>query len=671
MSSFAIAPAFRSPRDVLGRLIGRKKRSFMARLVATEAASSSQTQPRAATVSANTSVEALDTKLGMLSVALGLTAGGAVFPPLTLLGLPVYLYAAGPMITNDLYTSLVKERRVSMASLEFALIGLMLGTGHIFAATLGGFLYLYSKKLILKTEDQSRKALVDVFGQQGGTICVQRDGVDTMVPIEAVEKGELVVVNAGEIIPVDGNIVDGMAGIDQHVLTGEAQMVEKEVGDPVFASTIVLTGRLLIAVEKAGAETAAAQIAEILLQTADFKMSMHSRGEAIADRTALPTLTIGSMGFLSGLSPIAVAALMNANFGYNMRVLAPITMLNYLKQIAKRGILVKDGRAIELLSQVDTVVFDKTGTLTQEQPHIGHIHTVADYTEEMVLRFAASAECNQTHPIAKAILHAADVWGLDQLPVDQATYTLGYGLVVTIGQQRVHVGSPRFMETQHIPIPPTLQEIQQASHHMGYSLVMVAIDHHLAGAIELHTTVRPEAPTLVKQLRQHGITSIYIISGDQEEPTRRLAQSLGVDDYFANVLPENKADLIKALQAEGKTVCYVGDGINDAIALEQSQVSVSLSGASTIATDTAAIVLLDGTLAQLDHLFEIAQHFEENLRRSLWLTILPGLVSMSGVLVFHFGIVFTILLNQVGLAAGMTNAFGRLDIQETHDTTIG
>ncbi len=598
----------------------------------------------------------LNRNLSLLSVALGFTAGGAwLYPPLTLIGLPFYLYSAVPMIMRDFYTAVVKEKRISMAALELALIGLMLGTGHFFAATLGGFLYLFSKKLVLKTEDHSRKSLINIFGQQERMVWVQIDGHEIETELSELKAGDIVVVAAGEMIPVDGIITSGMAGVDQHVLTGEAQPVEKEVGDEVFASTVVLTGRIEIEVEKTGSQTTAAQIGDILLRTADFKMTMHSRGVQIADRTALPTLSIGGLAFLSGFTPIGVASLMNANFGYNMRVLAPIAMLNYLNLLSQQGILVKDGRAVELLKQVDTVVFDKTGTLTQEVPHVAHIHACDGVEATELLTLAAAAEYKQKHPIALAILQKAKQEGLTLPAIDDAQYKVGYGLTVTIGDKLVRMGSSRFIQLQGITIPSQIEAVQEDCHRQGHSLVMVAINEQLAGALELHATVRKEAKAVIRELRQHGIQSMYIISGDHEAPTKKLAKELGIDDYFANVLPEDKADLIKQLQEAGKSVCYIGDGINDSIALKQAHVSISLRGASTIATDTAAIILMDGGLSQLGQLFEIAEQFENNLWRTLMITILPGFISMSGVLFLNFGIITTILLNQVGLAVGMAN----------------
>lgn len=597
----------------------------------------------------------IDQKLKQMAVALGLSIGGVIYPSLALAGGALVLVVMAPA-WKEAYTAVVQERKVTLGAVDGTIAAIALGTGHIFAATLGGFLFLLSRKLVLKTEDHTRQSMVNLFGQQIQQVTLLEDGVEQMRPIEHVRHGDRVVVNAGEMIPVDGRIVAGVAGIDQHVLTGEAQMVEREQGDSVFAATMVLSGRIIITAEKTGAETTAAQVAKTLLTMADYKTSIQTRGEVIADQAALPTLLAGGFGLLSGLSLINTAALMNANFGYNMRILAPITMLNYLKLIAERGVLVKDGRALELLRTVDTVVFDKTGTLTEEQPQIGAIHSVAEYSAAQLLQLAASAEYKQTHPIARAILQAAADQLIDLLPIDHASYTVGFGLTVRSGALQIQIGSARFMQTLNLPLPETIAEAERRCKQAGHALVMVAVDGAVVGAIELHTTVRAETQTIIAQLRRQGIASIAIISGDQEEPTRRLAHWLGVDQYFANVLPENKAHHIQSLQEQGKKVCYVGDGINDVIALKQANVSISLSGAATIATDTAAIILMDGSLRQLPYLLHVAHQFENNLQRSIALTVLPGFICMGGVLFLHFSIVTTIVYNQLILAAGMINA---------------
>jgi Cu2+-exporting ATPase len=211
------------------------------------------------------------------------------------------------------------------------------------------------------------------------------------------------------------------------------------------------------------------------------------------------------------------------------------------------------------------------------------------------------------------------------------------------------------MEMEGIPIPPEISILQEEGMEQGHSLVFIALNDQLAGAIELYPTIRPEAKQVIAQLKQREL-SMYIISGDHEQPTRKLAQKLGIENYFADTLPEDKANLIAQLQQEGKVVCFVGDGINDSIALKKSQVSISLRGASTIATDTASIILMDSHLNQLDHLFGIAESFNANMKNNLNLSIVPGFMCLGGVFFLNFGIVTTILLYDASLLVGVWNA---------------
>ena len=539
-------------------------------------------------------------------------------------------------------------------------------TGHFFSWSLACSLIYGGRKILAKTEDRSRKSLLNIFGQQSRFVYVLQDGVEFEIPLTAVQVGDIVVVNAGEMIPVDGTIVTGVASIDQHILTGESQPSEKETGDVVFASTVILTGRIHIKVEKAGQETTTAKIAEILTQTADFKLSIQSRGEAYADRSVVPTLGMAGLALLT-TGPVAAMTVLNACFAFYLRVLAPIAMLKFLGLAAHRGILIKDGRVLDLLSQVDTIVFDKTGTLTHEQPHVGYIHTYSGYTPREVLTYAAAAEYKQTHPIAKAILEQAEAWRLELPQIDEANYKIGYGLTVTLddddptydslpGHSKIiQVGSVRFMELEGINIPLALTRTQESCHEKGHSLLMVACDGQLIGAIELLPTVRSEAKNIIEQLQARH-KSMYIISGDHETPTKKLAEELGIENYFAETLPEHKADLIEALQQQGRVVCYVGDGINDSIALKKAQVSISLRGASTIATDTAQVILMDHSLTQLISLFDLAENFDARMKSMLTATVVPGIVTVSGAFLWDFRLIHSVILNQLGFVSGFFKA---------------
>ncbi len=215
------------------------------------------------------------------------------------------------------------------------------------------------------------------------------------------------------------------------------------------------------------------------------------------------------------------------------------------------------------------------------------------------------------------------------------------------------------MRIEGIPIPAEMQQVEQKVHEQAYSLVYVAIDDHLSGAIELRPTIRPEAKPMIEYLRQRNM-SIVIISGDHEAPTQKLASELGIEHYFAETLPENKASIVEQLQKEGKFVCFVGDGINDSIALKTANVSISLRGASTVATDTAQIILMNQTLDQLPQAFHLADEFDAHMKKAFLTTIVPQTICVGGAFMLNFGILSAIILNQLGLYSGIANAMSPL-----------
>jgi Cu2+-exporting ATPase len=510
-------------------------------------------------------------------------------------------------------------------------------------------------KLTYRTEAYSRKSLADAFAlHTPASVWVIVEGMEIEIPFARLRIGDVIVLSAGQTIPVDGVIVQGMAAIDQHMLTGESQPVEKTIGDAVLAPTLILSGTLQIRVEKTGQATAAAQIGEILNNAASYRLSCAARSEQLADKLTLPVLAASGVALGTVGLPGAVAIL-NSGFGSTMLFSGPLSMLSYLNIASHSGILVKDGRSLEILHTIDTVVFDKTGTLTLEQPEVGAIHCGADWSEAEVLRWAATAEHRQSHPIAKAILEAAQQAGVEYGVPDAADYQVGFGIRVQFQGRTIWAGSARFMAQEGIALPDAIREAQAHCQRQGHSLVMVAVNRQLAGAVELQAQLRPETLNLVRSLHERGL-KLCILSGDHVEPTRHLAERLDIDDFFAEVLPEGKASLIKELQRQGRTVCFVGDGINDAIALQQADVSVSLRGATTLATDSAQIVLVGHSLSQMDHLFEIAQDFQRNLNRTLMLAYIPGGTLITGVFILHFGMPMALTLYAGGLAAAVSNA---------------
>ncbi|ETX03420.1 MAG: hypothetical protein ETSY1_00075 [Candidatus Entotheonella factor] len=585
-------------------------------------------------------------------------ASAMIYAPLVLLHIPFLLYLAFPFYKEGI-RSLVVERRITTM-----LVDVILGMGALAYApfkppilivgTAGALAMSYINKLVTKTKSGTRRNLTNLLGQQPQTVWVVQGDMEMEIPFEKVRIGDVVVIDAGMMIPVDGRIQKGVGSIDQHKLTGEAQPAEKGVGDAVFAATVVLSGKLYIEVEKTGEETAAAQIGHILNETTDFTSSVQVRGRDIADRAAAPTLALSALS-LPWVGPDKALAILFSGVGYNMQILGPLSVLNFLQLLAHQGILIKDGRALEQVRDIDTVVFDKTGTLTLEQPHVGAIHRYNGYSEADILTYAAAAEHRQTHPIAKAIQLSADERQLSLPAIGDAAYEVGYGIKVHLDQKLIRVGSDRFMAMEGVDMPAELETAGKSAHDQGHSLVYVAIDGHLGGVLELRPTIRPEAKRIVETLGRRGI-DMYIISGDHERPTRALAEDLGIDRYFAETLPEHKADLIDQLQTEGRSVCFVGDGINDSIALKKANVSVSLRGASTIATDTAQVILMDQTLNQLEELFVISEHFESNMQVNLYTTIVPGVMIIGGAFLGVVGYGAATVLFMGGLGAGVVNA---------------
>lgn len=593
-----------------------------------------------------------------LAIAGVITGAAIITAPLSALVqfvacVPLALYLIRN-VYRQAYRALKQEHRLTMSVL-LAVNQTLLWFGGFYI--LGGLIFILSnlgQKLGFISEVRSREQLVNIFGKLPQRVWILHEGVEIEIPFDQLQTGHVLVVGAGQMIPVDGEIIAGYASIDQHRLTGESQPVEKAVGDAVLAATLVLAGQIQVCVQKTGQATVAAQIGEMLRKTTSYQMAITAKAYQMADRSVTPTLAAAGLAWLLVGLPGTVA-ITSTMFGLNLILSGPLALRNYLLVATRRNILIKDGRSLDLLTEIDTVVFDKTGTLTLDQPHVTQVHIFTDVDASTVLRYAAAVEQRQSHPIARAILAAAQERGLTLPAIDDSRYEMGYGLRAAIAGQVIRVGSDRFMTIEQIALPPAVQALQESCHAQGHSLVMVALAEQLVGAIELEPTIRPEAKAVIAALRQRKL-DFYIISGDQDGPTRNLAQALGIDHYFANTLPENKAQLVEQLQQAGRAVCFVGDGINDSIALKKANVSVSLRGATSVAMDTAQVVLMDTTLTQLPLLFQLADEMKQNLKTTQTLAVVPNLGIWAGVFFLHLGILGAAAIFEVSLWAGIANA---------------
>lgn len=602
--------------------------------------------------------EALD-KLDLdLTICTGslVLAGVAQFaaPALVPAAAAVFAYTTLPSFVGA-YEVVFKEKRLGVDLLDSVVVVGCLATLQVFPGAVLAWCLSFGRMLVQKTEDNSKKMLLSAFGKQPRFVWLVADGgVEVEVSLDKVKAGDIVVAHTGDMVPVDGHIVEGMAMIDQQALTGESTPAEKGVGDRVFASTIMVAGKIYISVEKAGSETASAKISQILNDTAGYKLTSQNKGERLADTAVVPTLAVGALAYAS-LGPHASVAVLNSDLGTGIRMAAPLAMLSTLALCAQKGILVKDGRALELMGEIDTVLFDKTGTLTRERPEVGRIISANGYSDTDILQWAATAEQKFHHPIATAILHKAGELGIELAKTDDTQYKVGYGISVGIDGRTIRVGSKRYMEMEGIPFTPEVEAALEEAHAEGHTMVMVGVDDKLGGALELQAAVRPEVREIVAGLRERGIKHLAIISGDHEAPTRKLAQDLGMDIYFAQVLPADKADYVKKLQDQGMKVCFVGDGINDSIALKQANVSISLRGATSIATDTAQIVFMEQGLGKLCELRDIAKSMERNVSTSWNMILLPNILCVVGVFTMGFGIGASVMTNNVAALAALAN----------------
>lgn len=589
------------------------------------------------------------------TATLGLAvAGRFLYAPLTLVGVSGMLYLLWPTFKNA-YHDLVHRRRFTTIVLEALILPGTILAGQFLAVAVAFWFLYFALNNVAKAKWKANENLASVFvAPSNQVVYVLREGVEVESLVKDLQVGDILVIGAGEIIPVDGIITHGHASIDQHMLTGESQPVEKQLNDPVFAATLLLDGDIQVRVEKAGKETLANQSVQVLNDMTRYTDNLELRGTDAADRMAFPMFLLGSatgalMGVGRGLA-IVWTPLDDALYAAG-----PLSVLNFLNIALRQGILVKDGRALEVLRRVDTIVFDKTGTLTKDIPQVVDIHACGTLSQNDILRYAAAAEQKQIHPVALAILEAASAKKIELPTVRSASYKKGYGLTVAIDEQRVSVGSSRFMRQLSLAVPEALQAVEAESHEFGYSLIFVAVDDAIVGAIEIHATVRPETAETIAKLHELGYQAC-IISGDHEKPTRHLAQQLGIDRYFAETLPQNKGELIRGMQKAGHVVCYVGDGINDTIALKQAEVAVSLRGASTIATDTAQIVLMKEDLNQLLDLIAITRRLDKNFKTSVAFSAIPTVAIIGGVFFFQMTLATSISLYLAGMGLSVIQA---------------
>lgn len=544
-----------------------------------------------------------------------------LYPVARIPAIVLTVYACVPIFKRayPAVVSLVKDRQIKNDLLNGLVVTGTLVSQRFIVTAAYCFIANLGSVLVQKSKGYSEEMLQGVFNRKVTTVWMLRDDAEIETPIEQVDTDDVIVIHTGDWVPLDGRVVKGAITVDQHMLTGESIPVEKTIDDQVFASTVVIAGHAWVKVTETGQNTVVAKIENVLQGTSHFKTGLQLKGEKWADGAATPILGLGVI--LSPFQGLGVAtAVFNTSPGNGIRMSASAQTLTHIILASHESILIKDGRVLEQLMEVDTVVFDKTGTLTEDKFDATRIMVAHDdYGASDVLFFAAAIEQRVGHPLAKAIIAKANAEGivLPELDHSDAKYEIGKGVSATVNGKRVQVGSLSFMEKSNLSMPEDIDKDVREAIANGSSVVMVVIDEEIVGAIEMQAQLREEVKDVIASLRERGMKNLYILSGDHMEPTRQMARVLDLDGYFHNVSPEEKSSVIEQLQQEGKRVCFIGDGINDVIAMKKANVSISMTGASSIATDVAQVILMSGSLVEMDRLVELAQQ----LKRKLILTI--------------------------------------------------
>ena len=596
--------------------------------------------------------------LGVAGGSLALLAVGPVVGPVAVApGMGLLMYFTGRHL-RFAWRQFRDDGKVGSPVLDAtALVG-SLALGYWTLAAGIGAVTASADWLARRTERRSQVDLASLFGARSSNAWVRRGATVVEVPCAELRAGDVIVVEAGMTLPVDGQVVAGLGRVDQQSLTGESQPVDLGPGDAALAATILLEGRLDIAVARDGRDSLAAELVTLLGEVDQARDDGITRAQRTIDRWVPTTLAAAGLGVVVG-GPVTGVAVVFSGIGYALRYAGPTALLNHMRLAMGRGVLVRDGRTLERLDEVDTVVFDKTGTLTHAVPRLYRVEAVGGHDADEVLRLAAAAEAHQVHPIAQAIRRAA---GEVSVGTAHVTVRPGLGLAVEVDGARVLVGSARLMAAESV----VLADIAPAADDV--IVVHVGLDGQHAGSLYLEAAVRDEAADVIADLHARGI-DVMLLSGDRKPVTRALADRLDIERVFAEVMPQQKAQIIEELQAEGRTVCFVGDGINDALALRTADVSISFADAAPIAESAAEVVLMTPDLHLVGAVLALADDNTRNFRRSAAISTASGVLCIGGVLVLGMGLGPAMMLYNAGVAASMVNATAPLVVDAVSSTS--
>jgi len=564
--------------------------------------------------------------------------------------------------------SALRRRRVDGNVLEASALLMLLAGGNYVASALLLGLRSLGELIVTQSVVTTRRSLHQLVADSDQKVVRVEGRGRRTVRVDALHPGDVVAIPATTRLPMDGTVVQGEALVNQQTMTGEALPVERRRGDEVFAATVVEHGEIHVRVDRLGLDTAVGRIVQAVEAAAGRKSDIQELAERLADRDVGRTLVLAGLGAGFARSLDVATAIMVADYGLAARVGIPTAILTSIKRASRSGILIKGPSVLENLARVNTVVFDKTGTLTSGTPRVARVVPYGRGLSELdLVRLTAAAERGFGHPVARAVARLARDHQIGPPVATSAAESAGLGVEVTVDGARVLVGSRRFMESREIGLSDAARD-EAAAHAVGAAPTFVSVDGRLAGMLVLEDELRPEAPAAVRALRARRMRNVIMLSGDHPEPSRVIANTLGLKHHYADLLPEDKARLIRELRAEGRVVAMVGDGVNDALALREADVGIAVPGGAALAVEVADVVLLRGGLDQVARALDLSTEAVAGIRQTLDVASRANLVVVA---LASFGLarpLTSILLSHgstvaaaVGIAAGRGSWFpGRL-----------
>ena len=493
------------------------------------------------------------------------------------------------------------QGKIEVPVLDATAIGVSMLRGDY--GTAGSVMFLLGVGELLEewTHKKSVGDLARSMSLNVGKVWLKKDGQEILVPSEKIVAGDEIVVHMGNLIPFDGEVSNGEGMVNQASLTGESVPVRRTLGSVVYAGTVLEEGELTILVKQTGGSSRYEKITAMIEESEKLKSGLESKAEHLADRLVPYSLGGTALTYLLTRNATKALSILMVDFSCALKLAMPISVLSAIREANQHKITVKGGKFLEAVAEADTIVFDKTGTLTKAQPTVAEVVSFSETkSPDELLRIAACLEEHFPHSMAKAVVDAAKEKHLDHEEMhSKVEYIVAHGISTTINGEKAIIGSYHFVfEDENSIIPEGMEE---KFRHLPeeYSHLYLALEGVLAAVICIGDPLRPEAAEIIRQLKKAGLKKIVMMTGDSERTAKAIAKKVGVDEYYAEVLPEDKANFVEKEKAEGRKVIMIGDGINDSPALSAADVGIAISEGAEIAREIADITVAADDLAEI------------------------------------------------------------------------